>query len=181
MKMKKKYVIILILALIVMLAAGTYAYFMLLISNDEDSTELYTGTLSVDYSQGDIVYLDSFYPRTEPTLTDLDYAYSNTFSVTNTGTLDGKLSMKLEINDNTFTNGAIKYVLYNSNGYKLLYGKISNVEDTYLISNVLLKSKASVKYTLIMWLNETGEQQNKDENCKLIGKITANLEQYIEN
>ena len=117
MKMKKKYVIILILALIVMLAAGTYAYFMLLISNDEDSTELYTGTLSVDYSQGDIVYLDSFYPRTEPTLTDLDYAYSNTFSVTNTGTLDGKLSMKLEINENTFTNGAIKYVLYNSNGY----------------------------------------------------------------
>jgi hypothetical protein len=180
MKKENKFIIVLILILIFLILGATYAYFILLISNPEDSTELYTGTLVAEYSQGSIIDEQSFYPRTEATPDDLKYAYSNDFTITNTGTLDGLMQLTLEISKNTFTSNAIKYSLYNSLGIKITSGDIPNSDNVILIDNVLIKSQESANYSLIIWLQENETQQNTDEGQRLTAAITANLVQYIQ-
>lgn len=163
-----------------MVIGATYAYFMLLISNPEDSTDIYTGTLIAEFSQGEVIDDQSFYPRSEATLEDLKYAYSNSFSVTNTGTLDGIMEIKLEISKNGFSDGAIKYALYNSSGNKITTGDVVTAGDVVLLDNVLINAKESAEYTLVLWLQESGEQQNIDEDKRLTATIVAELVQNIQ-
>lgn len=180
MKLEKRTVIFIILVLVVMLISGTYGYFSLLISNPDDSTELYTGTLDVEYSQGDIIYEQSFYPRSAPKFADQDHVYNNKFVVTNTGTLDGIMEIKLDITNNGFSDGAIKYNLYNVDGYRVIGGTIPSSGDAILINQVRINSGQEVVYTLQLWLEETGTQQNIDENQRLTAAVEVNLTQYIE-
>lgn len=180
MKIGKRQIIFLIIVLIVMLLGATYAYFFLLVSSEEDSTELYTGTLVVDYSQGDIIYNQAFYPRKQPTLDDVEYAYSNSFKIKNTGSLDGILSVRLDVEDNGFSNNAIKYAIYNYHGYKIISGGISKNNSVVLLNNVRLNSGQETEYTLLLWLEETGQQQNTEEDKRLTATIVADLVQYVE-
>lgn len=173
--------IIMILILIVMILSATYAYFILLISKEEDSTELYTGTLEVKYDQGNIIYGDTFYPRSEPEGLEDDFrTYINSFTVTNTGTLDGYVRIGLNVSENEFPDDGLSYRIFNSDGEIFLSGKISSMDSYTLADNIFMRSGESASYTIQIWLEENGKQQNKSKGKKLVAAIEVTEKQIIE-
>lgn len=181
MKIAKEHIVILIIVLVIMLLGVTYGYFFLLVSSEEDSTELYTGTLIANYEQGEIIYDQAFYPRSEPVdMYDLDYAYFNNFTVSNTGTLDGIMQINLYVSKNGFTEGALRYSLYNAAGIRVITGAVPLGERATLLDNVRINSQQTAKYTLVIWLHENGQQQNKNEDQRLTAAVAVDLVQYIE-
>jgi len=178
---RRNFLILLIIILIVMLISATYAYFLLLISKEDDSTKLYTGTFDVKYEQGNIIYEQLFYPRTTPlSLNDTDNTYVNSFTVTNTGSLDGIFNIKLDVSSNEFLTNDLKYNIYNGNDQIFISGSISDDDSYVLASNILLKAQESSNYTIQIWLEETGKQQNLDANKRLTAAIEIDGKQYVE-
>ena len=178
---KRFFLIIMILALIIMIIGASYAYFLLLISKEEDSTELYTGTLDVEYSQSNIIYGSLFYPREDPeSLDDTDRVYVNTFNITNTGTLDGYMRIGLFVTENEFPDNALSYNIYNSDGDLFMSGFISSEDSFTLADNIFMKSGESTSYTVQIWLGENGRQQNKSNGKRLTAAIEVTAKQIIE-
>lgn len=178
---KRNFLILLIIILIVMLISATYAYFLLLVSKEDDSTELYTGTFDVQYTQGNIIYEQQFYPRSTPvSLNDTNNTYINSFSVTNTGSLDGLFNIKLDVSTNEFLTDDLKYNIYNNDGQIFISGSVSESDSYVLANNILLKAEESSNYTIQIWLEETGKQQNLDANRRLTAAIEIDGKQYVE-
>ena len=173
--------IIIILILIVMILSATYAYFILLISKEEDSTRLYTGTLDVQYEQGNIMYGDMFYPRSRPVDLNDDFrTYINSFTVTNTGTLDGYVRIGLDVSENEFPDNALSYRIFNESGVEFLSGTISSEDSFTLADNLFMRSGESASYTIQIWLEENGMQQNKSKGKKMVAAIEVTETQIIE-
>ena len=173
--------IVIILVLVVMILSASYAYFILLVSKEEDSTQLYTGTLEVKYKQNNIIYEDSLYPRNEPTSLDDDHwAYVNSFTITNTGTLDGYMTIKLDVSENEFPDDALKYKIYNGNGDVFMSGSISSLDSYKLAENLFVRSGESASYSIQIWLEETGIQQNRSSGKKFVAAIDVFEKQIIE-
>ena len=177
----KLILIIMILILIVMIISATYAYFILLVSKEEDSTQLYTGTLDVQYTQGNIIYGDMFYPRSAPESLEDDFrTYINTFTITNTGTLDGYMRIGLHIAENEFPDDALKYRIFNGEGELFLSGSISSEDGYTLAENIFMRSGESAVYTVQIWLEETGVQQNKSRGKKMVAAVEVTETQIIQ-
>ena len=173
--------IIIILILIVMILSATYAYFILLVSKEEDSTQLYTGTLDVQYEQGNIIYGDMFYPRSRPeSLEDNFRTYINSFTVTNTGTLDGYVRIGLHVVENEFPDDGLSYRIFNGEGELFLSGTISSLDSYTLADNIFMRSGESASYTIQIWLEENGRQQNKSRGKKMVAAIEVTETQIIE-
>ena len=75
------YLVILILSLIIMTIGITFAYFTLVGKEENDSTQIWTGTLSINYVDGKEIKAYDLFPINEPKLGDTTYVYTKNFSV----------------------------------------------------------------------------------------------------
>lgn len=171
---KKKnlfYTIVLILTLITMIVGVTLAYYKLVASQKEDSTVLYTGTLQIEYLDGVYIKNPELYPLKNVNYNTYKNVYRNNFSVTSTGTLEGIISIDANITKNEFSENALKYAIYNSEGVEMARGNVPKSGKFNLTSNLYLNSHATTKYTLIIWLDNTNYNQNFEMGKTVTGKI----------
>jgi len=173
------YTAMLILTLIITVIGTVYALSILVKSQEEGSSAVYTGTLSIDYITGREVNC-SLMPIYTPSSVDHERAYTNTFSITSTGTLNSVVEIELAINNNEFPDGYIKYALYNSNNEMLKTGDINGTNTISLAKNVLIKTDEIATYTLQIWLEEINEDQTEYMRKNVNGKINVNAIQEIE-
>ena len=164
------YIVILIFTAIILLIGVTIAYFSLSASEEEDSTRIYTGSLALDFHDGQVIN-PLLIPRDEPTLTDTKFAYKNSFSVESTGSLDQTITIYLDLEKNEFMEDIVKFAIYNGNNQKINTGTISKNGTTTLYANNYLRSGETQNYTLLLWLQDDNTNQNSEQGKKLIGKL----------
>lgn len=168
------YIIILIISLVIMAIGLTIAYYTAVASQKEDGTKIYTGTLVISFTDGINIKNPLLIPRSNPSsISDTDYLYTNTFKIESTGTLAQTLNVYLNITKNEFSEGTLKYKVYNSNGKQMKEGNISKTGDTNILENTYLSAQDTGEFTLMIWLQETGIGQNEEQAKSLIGTMRA--------
>ena len=174
------YLIVLILTLITMVVGITFTYFSLLASEEEDSTRVQTGTLSINYIDGKTFDAYALLPIEEPTLKTLYSVYKKEFSVSSDGTLDQTLDIYLTIANNEFANNALKFAIYNSSNIKLATGYIPSEGRILMKSGIFLKSNETETFTVLIWLQENNQNQDYEEGKSFTGgfDITATQIRY---
>lgn len=176
------YMILLILTMITMIVGITFTYYGLIASEKKDSTQIKTGTLSINYIDGNSIDTYTLLPIEEPTLDTKYSVHKKKFTISSDGTLDQTLDMYIKVTKNEFSNNALKFALYDSNNKKLSSGDIPNVEGAKILmtSGRFLKSNTSEEFTVLIWLEENGQDQNAEKGKKFIGgfDITANQIKY---
>lgn len=172
------YVIILILSLLIMVVGLSLAYYTAVASQKEDATKIHTGTLVINFTDGINIKNPLLIPRSNPSsINDTDYLYTNTFKVESTGTLDQTLDVYLNITKNEFSEGSLKYKVYNSSGKQMKEGIITKSGDTRILENTYLAAQDTGEFTLMIWLQETGIGQNEEQAKSLIGTMKAEATQ----
>lgn len=168
------YIIILIISLVIMAIGLTIAYYTAVASQKEDGTKIYTGTLVISFTDGINIKNPLLIPRSNPSsINDTDYLYTNTFKIESTGTLDQTLNVYLNITKNEFSEGTLKYKVYNVNGKQMKEGNIAKTGDTNILENTYLNAQDTGEFTLMIWLQETGIGQNEEQAKSLIGTMRA--------
>ena len=167
------YIVILILTLITMIVGITFALYSLMASQKKDNTILYTGKLELNFIDG--IYIDNptLFPRNVPSVNDYDNVYRNNFVVTSTGTLDQRISISVEMIENTFNNGNIKYALYNANNVLMSSGNLPKAGVVNMANNLFLGYNESARYLLLVWFDDNGENQNEDMGKVIKAKINV--------
>ena len=177
-KVNGYYVIILILSLIIMVIGISFAYFTAVSSQEKDKTRINTGTLIINFTDGIEINNPLLIPRSTPTnINDQEYLYTNTFSVESTGTLDQTIDIYLNITTNQFSNGTLKYKVYNTNGQQMKEGTLTQSGDMRILENTYLGAGQTAEFTLMIWLQETGTGQNQDQAKSLVGTMRAEATQ----
>ena len=176
-KKKMFYMIVLILTLITMIIGATLAYLRLVGSQKEEGTVLYTGTLQINYIDGTYIKNPELFPLKSVDYNSYDKVYRNTFAITSTGTLDQTISVDMEVQENTFSENALKYVVYSSNGNQLATGYVPQTGKVNLASNMYLDSNATTRYTLIIWWGDNGSNQNSEMGSIITGRIDVYAKQ----
>ena len=179
-KVNVYYLIILLFALIIMIVGATVAYLTLAGKEEDDGTQIWTGTLSINYVDGKEIKAYDLYPIDEPKLGDTMFVYTKNFSVTSNGSLDQNIDLYVDITKNEFVSNHLRYSLYDSDGKKLDTGGFPNDGKILIASNMFLKSGATKDFTLLIWLMETKENQNDEQDCSFSGEfdIFANQIRY---
>ena len=172
--LKKKnlfYTIVLILTLITMIIGATLAFYQLMSSQKEEGTVLYSGTLQVEYLDGVYIKNPDLYPTKHVDYNTYNGVYRNNFAVISTGTLEGTMAIDVNITKNEFQENALKYAIYNSEGVQMDNGYVPKSGKFNLTSNIYIKSNSTVKYTLIIWLDNTNYNQNFEMGKTVSGRI----------
>ena len=174
------YLVVLILTLITMVVGITFTYFSLMSSEEEDSTKVQTGLLSINYVDGKTFDTYALLPRDEPTLNTKLSVYKKDFSVKSDGTLDQTLDIYLDITKNEFTNNALKFAIYNSSKTKLATGFIPAEGKVLMKSGIFLKSGDTETFTVLIWLQNNNQNQDHEEGKTFVGgfDITATQIKY---
>ena len=186
MKSKSKndifYLILLILTMITMVIGITFTYFGLIAKEDDDSTRIQTGTLSINYIDGMTIDTYALLPSDEPSINSNQSVYKKKFSVKSNGTLDQTLDLYIKVKENGFTNGALKYSIYDSSNTKLGTGNLPIEKDAKLLmaSDVYLKSNNTEEFTVLIWLQENNKNQDHEAGKTFVGgfEITATQIKY---
>ena len=171
------YIIILILALVIMIIGVTFTYFTLSAKDKDDSTQIRTGTLVVNYIDGKTIDAYNLFPISEPSLNDELYVYKKNFSVANNGTLDQTLKIYIDITKNEFVSNDLMYALYDINGKKISVKGFPKEGRVLIDANEYLKSGESKSYEVLIWLNETGQNQNVQQDSHFTGQFDIEAEQ----
>ena len=174
------YIVVLILTFITVVVGMTFAIYAWIFRHEEGSSAVYTGTLSVEYFSGNLINFNLLWPREKPGFDTKDNVYRNEFKVTNTGSLGGIISVKINVDMNGFSDDTLKYVLYNSSSEEIITGNLNGKDDIVIISNLLLDAGTSEDYVLIVWLNESNENQNTDMRRTFMGTISVDADQQRE-
>lgn len=174
------YIVVLILTFITVVIGVTYALYYWIFSQEEGSSAVYTGTLSIEYLSGDIINSHYLKPTTEPTLETIDNIYRNNFRVTNTGSLDSLIDIVVNVNKNEFSNETIMYSLYNENKEIINSGYMEGEDDIYLAKDIVLENSVTKEFILLVWLNENGELQNSEMKKNLMGRIKIDASQKLD-
>lgn len=174
------YIVVLILTFVAVIVGATFAIYSFLHKQKEGSSAVYTGTLSIEYLAGDIIKCNSLYPIINPTYTEENNVYKNNFKVTNSGSLDSLLTIKTIINQNEFSDKTLSYKIFTSDGEELENGTISGTGEKTLAENVTLPNNTTDEFTLMIWLKETGENQNVEMRKSLMGTIQVDANQKID-
>lgn len=174
------YFILLVLTLITMCIGITFTYFSLLSSEKKDSTQIRTGTLSINYIDGKEIDTYSLLPIYEPNLNSTYSVYKKKFSVKSDGTLDQNLDIYINVTENQFVNNALKFAIYDSSNKKLSTGSIPKFGKVLLTSNFYLKSGDTENFTVLIWLGENNQNQDYEQGKTFVGgfDITANQIKY---
>lgn len=176
---KKKifYTIVLILTLITMIVGATLAYFSLVASQKKDDTVLYTGKLEINYIDGVHIKNPVLTPKENPDFYTTEGVYKNTFKVTSSGTLDQTIDIELELSKNEFSPNIMKYKIFNDKGQTLTTGFLPKEGRITLLNNIFLESTGTSTYTLMIWINSTGENQNSELGKTISGRIHIHSKQ----
>ena len=118
------YLILFVLTIITMIVGITFTYFSLIASEDEDSTKVQTGSISINYIDGEKIDTYALIPINEPTLNTKYSVYKKRFAVSSNGSLDQTLDIYINVTDNKFKNDALGFSLYNSDNRKIATGRI---------------------------------------------------------
>ena len=103
--------------------------------------------------------------------------YKNTFIVTSSGTLDQTIDVELELSRNEFSPNVMRYAIFNEKGQTLTTGILPKEGKITLLSNIFLEATGKATYTLMIWINSTGENQNKELGKAISGKINVHAKQ----
>lgn len=194
------YIIVLILTFITVIVGATFAIYAFIFQQEEGTSAVYTGTFSAQYINGDIIRAGLLYPREKPTLEDTHNVYKNNFKITNTGSLDGRIDeIIIEIYKNDFEekrlapetknkNIILYYSLYNKDKEEIDNGKIGGYEikedfsEVTIAKNLKIESNKTEEYTLLIWLDDDGNNQDEYKKKEFIGRIRADLfqEEYFQ-
>lgn len=143
----------------------------------KDSTRVYAGKLDVKYTKGNDVITNTLYPIPEPSFEETKDIYKTTFTVGSEGTLEQNVSINFQVAKNEFSTNAIKFALYSGDGEKINTGYL-NTGMVTLIDNLYFEKVETREYVLIIWLQETPEDQSAEQGSKLSGRIVVNSKQY---
>ncbi len=171
------YMFVLVLTLIIMIISATIAYFSFVGSQKEDGTVLYTGTLSINYIDGTYIKNPELYPLSNVNYNTTKNVYRNSFAVTSAGTLDQTISVDLVVGKNEFYQNALKYAIFNSKGERMATGYVPKEGSVNLANNMYLASNDTSTYTLIIWLDNTGYNQNFEMGSIITGRIDVYAKQ----
>ena len=174
------YIVVLILTFITVVIGATYALYYWIFSQEEGSSAVYTGTLSIEYLSGDIISSHYLKPTYEPTIDTIDNIYRNNFRVTNTGSLDSLIDIVVKVNKNEFSDETIMYSLYDGDKEIINSGYMEGEDDIYLAKSVLLENSVTKEFILLVWLNENGELQNSEMKKNLMGRIRIDASQKLD-
>lgn len=174
------YIAVLILTFIAVIVGATFAIYSFIFSQKEGTSAVYTGTLSIEYLSGEIINCNLLYPTEKPNINTEKNVYKNKFRVTNTGSLDSLLTIKVDINKNEFSNKTLKYSLYNSEETEVAEGYIEGKSSSTIAGNITLKNNETENYTLMIWIAENGENQNQEMKKNLTGLIRVDANQKID-
>ncbi len=174
------YIIILILTFITVIVGAAFALYSFIFSQPEGTSAVYTGTLSIEYLSGDIINCGFLYPVDNPTIDSEDNVYKNNFRVKNSGSLDTLLQIKVNITSNSFSDNVLRYTLYQVDGQEVANGYIAGEKSSIIADNVYLKNNEVENFILMIWLQETGNNQNNQMKKTLTGTIQVDASQKID-
>jgi len=174
------YVVVLILTFIVVVIGATIAVYYFLHRQEEGSSSVYTGTLGIEYLSGEIIDVHLLYPTYDPSFDEEDNVYKNNFRVTNTGTLDSIINISVDVNRNDFSDNVVMYKLFNGDGEELVKGNLNGEGKIEIGSNMILEHETVSEFTMIIWLQETGVNQNEEMKKSLMGTIKVDANQKID-
>lgn len=153
------------LALLIIIGGTSYALFSTALESKK-TLEVEAGTFNIRFLESNYINLQKAYPMTDEEGLNTD---SYQFSITNTGTLDGRYNISLEDKeDNTLDKRYIKYSIKEDDGQWSRPALLSN--GITIASNKLLKSGVKVDYQLKFWLDENApnETQGKVYASKIV-------------
>ena len=75
--------------------------------------------------------------------------------------------------ENTFTNGNIKYALYNANNVLMNTGILPSSGVINMADNLFLGYNESARYLLLVWFDENNQNQNEDMGKVIKAKINV--------
>ncbi len=160
------FIILLLLLCIITVIGATRAYYSLMSSEKEDATQVKVGDLAIDFIDGQVVS-PLLVPREEPTFEETKYVYRNNFSVKALGSLDQSITIYLDIKTNEFRADAIKYAIYDTNNDRVALGGIGSTGNIVLLTNKYLASGATQNYTLLLWLQDDGTNQDYEQGNRI--------------
>ena len=171
---KKKifYMTVLVLTLITMIIGATMAYFALKASQKDEGTKLYTGTLEINYIDGVYVNGVTLMPMNKPDYNVYEDVYRNNFAISSGGTLDQVITVNLDVSKNEFSEGVLRYIIFSETGKELATGNVPKTGSVTLANNIFLGHNDTAKYTLLIWFNNTGYNQNSEAGNQILGKIS---------
>lgn len=174
------YLSILLFVLFIMLVGGSIAYLTLIGKEEDDSTQIWTGTLSINYVDGKEIKAYDLFPIDEPKFGDTMFVYTKNFSVTSNGSLDQTIDLYISITKNEFVSNHLRYSLYDANKNKIDTGGFPTEGKIRIASDIFLKSGETKDFTVLLWLMETEENQNNEQLCSFSGEfdIFANQMKY---
>ena len=173
------YIIVLILTFITVIVGATFALYTFIFSQKEGTSAVYTGTLSIEYLSGKIINFNLLYPTEKPTLETEENVYKNNFKVTNSGSLDSLIKITIDINQNEFSDETLRYSLYNDQSIEIAEGYIEGINTATLAENIILENNTTAEYTLLIWMAENGQNQNKEMKKTLTGLIRVDADQKL--
>ena len=175
------YLIVLILTIITLMVGITFTYFSLVAKEKDDSTKVKTGSIAINYIDGASINSNGLIPRKEPLLGENYAVYTKRFAISSSGTLDQTLDIYINVTKNEFLNNGLKFALYNSNGSKISSGSIPTKNEdndkVLLISGDILKTNSTNSYTVIIWLNDDGTNQNYEMSNSFVGGFSIDAQQ----
>jgi hypothetical protein len=172
------YLLLLFFTLITMIIGITFTYFSLLTKEDDDSTKVQTGTLAINYIDGQEINTYALLPISEPNLNTKYSTYKKSFSISSSNsTLDQNFSIYIDVTNNEFDNNALGFILYDANGNRISSGNIPSSEKVLLASNLELKTGENKSYTVLIWLQDNGKNQDYEQGKNFSGEFYITTEQ----
>lgn len=172
------YLLLLFFTLITMIIGITFTYFSLLTKEEDDSTKVQTGTLAINYIDGQEINTYALLPISEPNLSTKYSTYKKSFSISSSNsTLDQNFSIYIDVTNNEFDNNALGFILYDANGNRISSGNIPSSGKVLLASNIELKTGDNKSYTVLIWLQDNGKNQDYEQGKNFSGEFYITTKQ----
>ena len=172
------YLLLLFFTLITMIIGITFTSFLLLAKEDDDSTKVQTGTLAINYIDGQEIDTYALLPISEPNLNTKYSTYKKSFSISSSNsTLDQNFSIYIDVTNNEFDNNALGFILYDANGNRISSGNIPSSGKVLLASNLELKTGENKSYTVLIWLQDNGKNQDYEQGKNFAGEFHITTKQ----
>ena len=136
-------------------------------------TDASTPTLMLNFVDGGKLEIDNLYPDDQPGMPPL-YP-TKVFYVENLSAVAIKYTLKIQVDENTFTTSNLKYKLEGTNGGVNLEYQTVPKGTKYIATDIIIAPRVTHKYTMTFKLQGTGTAQNEDQGKTFQGKIDIEL------
>ena len=179
-----------IISLLLITIGLSFAYFTANITNTEDSTTIYAsgGVMNINYDGGENINAPNIFPSNEPFAT-------KTFTLTGKSTTNDNMNYHIifVIEENTFTEEALKYKLISTNtdDNGTIAPSINELKDIPTNQNEIFLGNGSFEsptsgnkvhtYNLELYFPETDEDQNENQGKTFKAYISVRENKYEYN